>query len=92
MALSEEWKQKIEEYEKSGLLQREWCKAQGISLGTFQYRLKKVRSSRQKGKFRELPLEAKGLKLYWKYLHIELDPDFDKQTLQRLLSALEKLS
>ena len=92
MGLSEKWKQQIEEYEKSGLLQKEWCKAQGISPGTFQYRLKQVRSSRQKGEFRELTLENKGLKLCWKHLHIELDPEFDKQTLQRLLITLDQLS
>jgi hypothetical protein len=92
MAISEEWKQKIEDYEKSGLLQKEWCRVQGISSGTFQYHLKQIRESRQQNKFRELPLQSKGLKLYWKTLCIEIDTEFDEETLERLLRTLAQLS
>ena len=39
MRALEEWKKQVEDYRKSGMRQNDWCAAQGIPKGTFQYRL-----------------------------------------------------
>lgn len=39
MAISQEWERQVADYQNSKMNQTEWCKAKGISLATFKYRL-----------------------------------------------------
>ena len=87
MTNKSEWQKRIEEYKLSGLSIHTWCKIQGIHASTFHYHLKKLSNQQQK-KFIELKPISQGIKLRWKNITLELDPDFDEKTLSRFLSAL----
>ena len=87
MTNKSEWQKRIEEYKLSGLSIHAWCKIQGISASTLHYHLKKLKNQQQK-KFIELKPISQGIKLRWKNITLELDPDFDEKTLSRFLSAL----
>ena len=41
----ENWKQMYEEYQSSGMTVKDWCKAQGLSVKTFYYRLRVLRKN-----------------------------------------------
>lgn len=90
MTVPELWKSQVEEYRNSGMQQGAWCQNKGISLGTFQYRLKKVKAEKPI-KFRELPLESRSLRLRWKNLSLELEEGFNQKTLEELLLILARL-
>jgi hypothetical protein len=87
MTNKSEWKKRIEEYKLSGLSIHAWCKIQGIHTSTFHYHLKKLSNQHQK-KFIELKPISQGIKLRWKNITLELDPDFDEKTLLRFLTTL----
>lgn len=87
MTSKEEWQKRIEEYKQSGLSKSAWCKIRSIPHSTLQYQLDKLKSQHQK-KFIELKPFFQGIKLRWKNITLELDPDFDEKTLARFLSVL----
>ncbi len=87
MVSKTEWKEKIADYQQSDMSQTRWCKAQGISICTFRYQLKRSKL-KQQPKFIELKPLPQGIKLRWKEVTLELEPDFDEKTLQRFLNAL----
>ena len=73
--------------------QTEWCKAKGISLATFKYRLRQVRNHKVGSKFLELQARTpKGLKIQWNNLSLELDVDFDEKVLERFLCTISRIS
>ena len=82
-----DWQKRVEEYKVSGLSIHTWCKIQGIHTSTFHYHLKKLSNQHQK-KFIELKPISQGIKLRWKNITLELDPDFDEKTLLRFLNTL----
>ena len=84
---SREWQEKIESYQQSKMSLSAWCRAQGISASTVQYHLKKLKKSEEK-RFVELKPSIRGIRLSWRNITLELDPDFDENTLQRFLSVL----
>jgi len=90
MKVPELWKNQVEEYQNSGMLQSAWCQGKGISLGTFQYRLKKVKAEKTI-KFREIPLGSSSLRLRWRNLFLELEEGFNQKTLEELLLILARL-
>ena len=87
MMKESEWQKRVEEYKVSGLSIHAWCKIQGIHTSTFHYHLKKLSNQHLK-KFIELKPISQGIKLRWKNITLELDPDFDEKTLLRFLSTL----
>jgi hypothetical protein len=87
MTNKSEWQKRIEEYQLSGLSKSAWCKIQGIPTSTFHYHLSKLKNQRQK-KFIELKPVSQGIKLRWKNITLELDPDFDEKTLSHFLNVL----
>ena len=87
MTNKSEWQKRIEEYRQSGLSIHDWCKIQGINTSTFHYHLKKLSNQHQK-KFIELKPISQGIKLRWRTITLELDPDFDEKTLLRFLNTL----
>lgn len=84
MITKAEWEKRVEAYKGSGMSIRAWCITHGIPQSTFRFHLKK--SSRSK--FIELKPSFKGVKIHWKHLSFEIDPDFDQETLSRFLHAL----
>ena len=82
-----EWQKRIEEYKLSGLSTRAWCEIQNIPDSTFRYHLSTLENQNQK-KFIELKPTSQGIKLSWKNITLELDPDFDEKTLLRFLGVL----
>jgi len=92
MTKAEKWHQEVEDYLKSGLMQKDWCKARGIAKGTFCYQLKKFRETKTSQTFFELKQERSSIKMQWKKLVIELDSGFDEQTVFRLLCIIDKFS
>ena len=82
-----EWRKRIEAYKLSGLSTRAWCEIQNIPDSTFRYHLSTLENQNQK-KFIELKPTSQGIKLSWKNITLELDPDFDEKTLLRFLSVL----
>ena len=82
-----EWQKRIEEYRQSGLSQNAWRKSRGIPHSTLQYHLRRLERGEQK-KFVELKPPPQGIKLHWKNITLELDPDFDEKTLLRFLNVL----
>lgn len=90
--MHEEWSRQIEEFEKSGMKQREWCRQKGIPLGTFQYRLKRIRCKQFSKTFLEIKSKApREIKLHWGQLSLELSAEFDMQTLERFLRVLQRI-
>ena len=84
MVSKAEWKRRVEAYRNSGMSQPAWCRSEGISISTFKYHLQKSTPP----KFVELKTASRGIKILWKTLAFEIDPDFDEKTLSRFLSAL----
>lgn len=85
MISKDEWERKIAEYKNSGMTQAAWCRSQGIAKGTLQYHVAKRKSN---PRFVELTPPPKGIKIHWKQISFEIDPDFDVDTLSRFLQAL----
>ena len=84
MVSKAEWKRRIEVYKSSGMSVSAWCRSQGIAPSTFKYHLAKKSAS----KFVELKTVHRGIKILWKNLTFEIDPDFDQETLSRFLQTL----
>ncbi|MCX6989426.1 MAG: hypothetical protein NTZ52_08065 [Chlamydiae bacterium] len=87
MMKKSERQKRIEEYKVSGLSIHAWCKIQGIHTSIFHYHLKKL-SNQDLKKFIELKPISQGIKLRWKNITLELDPEFDGKTLLRFLTTL----
>ncbi|MBM3192257.1 MAG: hypothetical protein FJZ58_00910 [Chlamydiae bacterium] len=92
MAVPKEWIEQVRDYENSGLLQVAWCRARGIPIGTFQYRLQRVRTTQVTEKFLELKPKTTGIRLKWGKVVLELEPHFDPVTLRGLFQALSSCS
>lgn len=83
--MNELWQNRIKQYQASGLSISRWCREHGISVSSFRYHLyKKQPTSRQQ--FIELKSPSSGLVLHLGSAKLELAPDFDEFTLQRLLA------
>ncbi|MEI8328696.1 MAG: hypothetical protein WCG14_01660 [Chlamydiia bacterium] len=82
-----EWRKRIEAYKLSGLSTRAWCEIQNIPDSTFRYHLSTLKNQNQK-KFIELKPTSQVIKLSWKNIILELDPDFDEKMLVRFLIVL----
>ena len=82
-----EWQKRIEEYNLTGLSTRAWCKIQNVPDSTFRYHLSTLKNQDQK-KCIKLKPTSQGIKLSWKNITLELDPDFDEKTLLRFLGVL----
>ena len=96
MSALEEWKKQVEDYRKSGMRQNDWCAAQGIPKGTFQYRLKCVQDAESPSRksalgFFELRNKRSMIKLRCRSIEIDVWPDFDPVTLQQIISLLEQV-
>jgi hypothetical protein len=87
MTSKSDWQKRVEEYWLSGLSIDVWCRNKGIPSSTFHYHLKKFKNQQQK-KFIELKPVTQGIKLRWKNITLELDPEFDEKTLSRFLNTL----
>lgn len=91
------WGELIEKWRASGLSQKQWCKEQGIALSTFHYWLHKPASKKSTpASFIELAAEtaypgSSGIELRLGPAKINLEVDFDADTLQRLVKALGSL-
>ena len=81
-----EWQKRIEEYNLTGLSTRAWCKIQNVPDSTFRYHLSTLKNQDQK-KCIKLKPTSQGIKLSWKNITLELDPDFDEKSLLRFLNA-----
>ena len=81
-----EWQKRIEEYKLSRLSLIAWCKIKNIPDSTFRYHLSTLENQNEK-KFIELKPTSQGIKLSWKNITLELDPDFDEKSLLRFLNA-----
>ena len=79
-----EWMQRIKAYKNSGMSLRAWCISQGIAQSSLRFHIQKESST----KFVELKPLSRGIKIHWKNLCFEIDPDFDLKTLSRFLDAL----
>lgn len=90
--MQDKWMELAEQFEKSNMKQKDWCKQNGISIGTFQYRVRKARSQQLNKTFIEIKSPTlQGLKLQWGRVSLELDPEFDIKTLQRFLRTVDEL-
>jgi hypothetical protein len=102
---SEEIKRLVVEFEASGLRQNEFCRNHGLALSTLQRQLKKRRlgNGLAKAGSRLVAVELAGKN--WDEnsrpacalevvlcggRSIKVGPDFDSETLERLLSVLER--
>jgi hypothetical protein len=102
---SEEIKRLVSEFEASGLRQNEFCRNHGLALSTLQRQLKKRRLAKGEAKevsrlvavelARKNQDEDRRLAcalevVLWGGRSIKVRPDFDSETLERLLSVLER--
>ena len=81
-----EWQKRIEEYNLTGLSTRAWCKIQNVPDSTFRYHLSTLKNQDQK-KCIKLKPTSQGIKLSWKNITLELDPDVDEKSRLRFLNA-----
>ena len=102
---SEEIKRPVVEFEASGLRQNEFCRNRGLALSTLQRQLKKRRlgngSAKEGSRLVAVDLARKNrdensrpacaleVVLCGERI-IKVRPDFDSETLERLLSVLER--
>lgn len=87
--MQDAWVEQVSQFETSHMKQSDWCRQNGIPLGTFRYRLKAVKSQHSDKIFLEIKSkDSPGIKLRWGDLLLELDPEFDIKTLQRFLKTL----
>jgi transposase-like protein len=102
---SEEVKRLVAEFEASGLRQNEFCRNHGLALSTLQRQLKKRRLAKgeakevsrlvavelaRKNRDEDSRLACALEVVLWGGRSIKVRPDFDSETLERLLSVLER--
>lgn len=97
------WQQHIDEWQRSGLSQQDYCRSHGISLASFGYwRRKLKRNDPAKPRFYPLVVSAErdagitsdensGLRVLLGRFAIEIGDRFSPAVLQRLVSTLEQL-
>jgi hypothetical protein len=101
----EEIKRLVLEFEASGLRQNEFCRNQGLALSTLQRQLRKRRldkgETKEGSRFVAVELASRKRNVNSRSTsalevvlsggrRIEVRPDFDSDTLERLLSVLER--
>jgi hypothetical protein len=94
-----EWKQKFEQWQICGKSMTAWCREQNISIHTFYYWRKKLRStssilSENQNKFIELidkPNNLSGISLEYCGVIVHLRKDFHSASLINCLQALRKI-
>jgi hypothetical protein len=101
-----EVRQLVTEFVNSGVRRSEFCRSRGLSLGTLDRHLKKQRRKRKKrsapadGQLVEVAIGKSGLEsesgcgltvVLSGGRRIEVQRDFDAQTLERLVSVLERV-
>jgi hypothetical protein len=91
------WFNLIEQWQSSGLSKAAFCRQQGIQQWQFHYWMK---SLNKKGKtesaqgFVRVDNQSRGSDIRLKFrngMEVELDPDFNEDTLKRLISVIGKL-
>ena len=102
---SEEIKRLVAEFEASGLRQHEFCRNHGLALSTLQRQLKKRRLAKGEAKEVSRLVAVELARKNWDEnsrpacalevvlcagRSIKVRPDFDSETLERLLSVLER--
>ena len=101
---SEEIKRLVAEFEASGLRQNEFCHDHGLALSTLQRQIKKCRldkaNAKEGSRLVAVELGRKNREnsrppcalevVLCGGRSIEVRPDFDSETLERLLSVLER--
>lgn len=97
------WQQHIDEWQRSGLSQQDYCRIHGIALATFGYwRRKLKRNESAKPRFYPLVVstekdaeiishENSGLRVLLGRFAIEIGDQFSPAVLQRLVTTLEQL-
>lgn len=86
------WKQRLQDWEDSGLSAMKWCREQNIPYSTFGYWKSKLNSKEQEPIiFEELKEPCpSAIELRWGEARLYLSKDFDLATLEKCLIALRR--
>ncbi len=88
------WKNRVEEWQASGLSLRAWCSEKGISASTFAYwrKLFSTKCDPSSSRFVELPQEKmEAFELECHGVKIKVGKDFDENLLFRCLQVMRSL-
>lgn len=105
LALEKKWKERFEEYKKSGLSIKAWCAKNGLKTTTFHYWKKRFKEPGEivpvsKAQFAEVVLESsnandevRSKKIYLSYgsYTIDVADGFNTNTLTELLKVLKNI-
>ena len=84
------WEQRLQEWRKSNLSVKSWCKEQNILYATFCYWKTKLKPQ-EKVTFEELKeATPTAIELRWGEARLFLRADFDMATLEKFLIALRR--
>lgn len=91
------WEEQLQEWKSSGLSQADYCRRQGLSIKSFGYWKRRLSAGNlslslvEVRAFHAVCSPSKPLKLeVGGRFGIEIDRDFDAETLHRLLKVLER--
>lgn len=96
-----QWAQDLDDQRRSGLTQKEWCKAHGINFNTFEYRCKVVRKTSERFiaenpapvQFAELDVqpeipETSGIRIQTAGISVEFFPNADCNQIKTVMEVL----
>ena len=96
-----QWAQDLDDQRRSGLTQKEWCKAHGINFNTFEYRCKIVRKATERliaenptpVQFAELDVqseipETSGIRIQTAGISVEVFPNAECNQIKTVMEVL----
>lgn len=83
------WVELMTEQEQSGLSVDAFCQERGLGVASFHHHRARMRKEeKRQGGFVEIQPSGSGLRLVCGQLILELDRDFDAETLKRFLAVV----